>query len=435
MDQNMTLDEYITSHCFNSFEKALLAERYPTWKHSCPEISDVNFIRLGMFRCMGAGNSGLHFLQSTNTVHNELYASSTYFNALSSGRRTKMLKAVEKESLKIYSEQLALYGIDYLQQFPELAEYTVEAADGHFIDHACHTPKSDNGKVYAAGFIYALNLRNGLLRPLCCVTAGTKRTHEIPALQRYIERDNVGNKGRSMLTRNLYIYDKAVTKYSWWDVQKGKNNYMISVLKENSVSTKLSSIAFEKNEINIGVESYSVYQTTGGVKFNLIKYRDPETKVLHSFITTLPQNINPGTIAMLYFKRWSIEKTFNNSKSDFKERKAWSPHLNSLDNQMRLTAMTYNLMRVFEEASKAEEPEKVHRSDLKYTKSLKKRDVAASKIGCFVNPLFFYARVTRISSFTIRMIQDSVLIGKSLGWLINSLATNLIIPPLKLVGY
>ncbi len=232
-----------------------------------------------------------------------------------------------------------------------------------------------------------------------------------------------------------YIYDKAVTKYSWWDVQKDKNNYMISVLKDNSVSTELSSIAFEKNEINVGVESYSVYQTTGGVKFNLVKYRDPETKILHSFISTLPQNINPGTIAMLYFKRWSIEKTFNNSKSDFRERKAWSPHLNSLDNQMRLTAMTYNLMRVFEEASKAKEPEKVHRSDLKYTKSLKKRDVAASKIGGFVNPLFFYARVTRISSFTIRVVQGSVLIGKSLGWLINSLATNLIIPPLKLVGY
>ena len=435
MDQNMTLDEYITSHCSDSFEKALLAERYPTWKHMCSEISDVNFIRLGMFRCMSACNSGLHFLQSTNTVHDEMYASSTYFNTLSSARRAKMLKAVEKESLKIYSKQLELQGIDYLKQFPELAEYTVEAADGHFIDHACHTPKSDSGKVYAAGFIYALNLRNGLLRALCCVTAGTKRTHEIPALQRYIEQDNIENKGRSILTKNLYIYDKAVTKYNWWDIQKGKNNYMISVLKENSASVKVSSLPFEKNNINVGVESYSVYQTTGSIKFNLVKYRDPETNILHSFITTLPQNINPGTIAMLYFKRWSIEKTFNNSKSDFKERKAWSPNINSLHNQMRLTAMTYNLMRVFEEISKADAPDKVHRSDVKYTKSLEKRDKTARKIGCFINPLFFYARVVRISSFTIRMVQDSVLIGKSIGWLINSLATNLITPPLKLVGH
>jgi hypothetical protein len=31
--------------------------------------------------------------------------------------------------------------------------------------------------------------------------------------------------------------------------------------------------------------------------------------------------INPGTIAMLSFKRWTIEKAFNN-KSNFKEIKA-----------------------------------------------------------------------------------------------------------------
>jgi hypothetical protein len=41
--------------------------------------------------------------------------------------------------------------------------------------------------------------------------------------------------------------------------------------------------------------------------------------------------IYPVKIAMLYFKRWSIEKTFNNSKSDFKERKAWSPQQKSLN--------------------------------------------------------------------------------------------------------
>lgn len=39
----------------------------------------------------------------------------------------------------------------------------IEAADGHFVNHACHTPKGINEKVYAAGFTYAMNLRNGLL--------------------------------------------------------------------------------------------------------------------------------------------------------------------------------------------------------------------------------------------------------------------------------
>jgi IS4 transposase len=73
-----------------------------------------------------------------------------------------------------------------------------------------------------------------------------------------------------------------------------------------------------------------------------VEYRDPETQKLHRFVTTLPESINPGTIAMLYYKRWTIEKAFNNSKSNFKKTKAWSSNDCSLKNQMRLTAMSYN---------------------------------------------------------------------------------------------
>jgi IS4 transposase len=78
------------------------------------------------------------------------------------------------------------------------------------------------------------------------------------------------------------------------------------------------------------------------LKFSVVDYRDPETRKLHRFVTTLPVTTNPGTIAILYFKCWTIEKTFNNTKSDFKETKAWSSNNNSLKNQMRLTAMSYN---------------------------------------------------------------------------------------------
>jgi hypothetical protein len=123
---------------------------------------------------------------------------------------------------------------------------------------------------------------------------------------------------------------------------------MITVLKENSVATLFESTPFDrKRDVNIGVESYSIYQNKG-IKFSLVEYRDPETQILHRFVTTLPTCINPGTIAMLYFKRWTIEKAFNNSKSDLKGIKAWSSNLNALKKQMRLTAMTYNLLRVFE---------------------------------------------------------------------------------------
>ena len=207
---------------------------------------------------------------------------------------------------------------------------------------------------------------------------------------------------------------------------------MVSMLKENSVATLLESIPFDSlDEINTGVEAYSVYKNKG-IKFNVVDYRDPETRKLHRFVTTLPVTINPGIIAILYFKRWTIEKTFNNTKSNFKEIKAWSSNNQSLENQMRLTAMSYNLIRVFEEVSKIQQPELIHPSDKKYSEALEKRQQLAQKQGCFVNPLFFQARITRISSYTIRAVQNAIITGKSLQSFMSSLVAKLV-PRVQLI--
>jgi hypothetical protein len=423
MNKIINLNDHLIAHCNESMQKALLAERHPSWTRACPEMNDIDFTRFGLMRCLSTVNSGRHFLQTADNIHDEQLPLSTYFNSLKSPRRRKMLEALEEQSYQLHANTLDECGIDYLKQFPELKQYTVEAADGHFIDHACHTKKGKNGNVYAAGFIYAMNLRNGLLKPLCCVTNGTKRNHEIPTLRNHIETQN-NNKNKQK--KHLYIYDKAVTDYAWWQTQKSHNNYMITVLKENSVATLLESIPFDsKCDVNIGVEGYSIYQNKG-IKFSLVEYRDPETKILHRFVTTLSKGINPGTIAMLYFKRWTIEKAFNNSKSDLKEAKAWSSDLNALKNQMRLTAMTYNVLRVFEEVSKIQYPEFIHPSDKKYTKALEKRDQTARKEGRFVNPLFFQSRIVRICSYTIRLVQNAIMTRKSLVWVMEALCAQLI---------
>ena len=430
MLKEQTLSEHILQYCNESMERALLAERHPLWVRSCPELNDIDFIQLGLLRCISAVDSGRHFLQTNEEIHGQALPHSTYFKSLKSNRRTSMLEAFERQSYQLHCETLSSQGIDYLKLFPELDEYTVEAADGHFIDHACHTERNSHGKVYAAGGIYALNLRNGLLRFLCLVTNGTKRHQEIPILRNHIEKQN---KEKNSSQKHLCVYDKAVTDYAWWDQQKQHSNYMISMLKENSVATLVESISFDaSHEINTGVEAYSVYENKG-IKFNVVNYRDPETKKLHRFVTTLPVTINPGTIAMLYFKRWTIEKAFNNSKSNFKETKAWSSDTNSLKNQMRLTAISYNLTRVFEEASKSQHPELVHPSDKKYSETLAKRQQLAQKKGCFVNPLFFQARITRISSFTIRAVQNAIITGLSLQCFMSSLVAKLV-PRGRLIG-
>ncbi|RUM93568.1 MAG: hypothetical protein DSZ28_07840 [Thiothrix sp.] len=66
------------------------------------------------------------------------------------------------------------------------------------------------------------------------------------------------------------------------------------VHKENSVATFVQAIEFDNTrEMNTGIEGYSLYENSN-IKFSVADYRDP------------------GTIAMLYYKRWTIEKTFNN---------------------------------------------------------------------------------------------------------------------------
>lgn len=432
MHKNSTLLDYLVEHCTESMEIALSVERFPLWKRFCPELKDHDFVRLGLLRCISQVDSGRHFLQNREELHGEVRPNTTYFTSLQSSRRTDMLKALEEQSYTLHCENMAAQGIDYLKQFPELDDYTVEAADGHFMDHACHTPKGSNGKVYAAGFIYAMNLRNGLLRPLCCITNGTTRHHEIPILRQHIERQN---RKKRPSGKSLYVYDKAVIDYRWWEGQKRHQNYIISVLKENSTATLVEEISFDRSaEVNTGVESYGLYESKG-VKFSVVHYRDPETEKLHRFITTLPESIHPGIIALLYYKRWTIEKAFNNSKSGLKEKKAWSSNRNALNNQMRLTAMTYNILRVFEEMSKIQDPELIHPSDKKYTKDLEKRDQMARKRGGFVNPLLFQKRIVRISSSTIRSVQNAIMTGKPLVSIMDKLLARLVPKVRPIVGH
>jgi hypothetical protein len=105
-----------------------------------------------------------------------------------------------------------------------------------------------------------------------------------------------------------------------------------------------------------------------------------------------------------------------------KEKKACSSSVKSLNNQMRLTTMAYNLMRVCEEISKTQDPKQVHPSDTKYTQSLEKRQ----EKGGFVNPLLFLERIARISSYTIRAVQNAIIAGKPLVDLMHALMARLV---------
>jgi len=431
MENNISVEDHITEHLKQSLNQAVAADRYAAWDMECPEFKNLDFMHAGVIRATNRIDSGRHFIQFSDEVLDSSVVHSTYFKALKSTRRRDMLKAVERQSYHIHSEQLNSFGVDYLSEYEELDGYTVEAADGHFIDHAYHTDKNDAGRIFAAGFIYVLNLRNGLIRPFCRVTNGTRKSHEGPVFRKYMELANKRESNKAL--KRISIYDKAMNNYKWWDDQKRHRHYMVSLLKGNAVIGEGCDIEFDATiKQNTGVISYKSHRS-GTSTFNVVEYKDPETNKIHIFITTLPRTINPGTVAMLYYKRWTIEKAFNNYKSDMKEHKAWSSELPALDMQMRFTSIAYNMMRVSEEKALAAEPDQVHPSENKYKMGLEKRNKIAQKKGLFVNPMHFGKRLSRIKSFTIRAFQNAIIRRTSYNGLINKLIKQLE-PPLALAG-
>jgi hypothetical protein len=72
MLKELTLSEHIHQHCHESMEHALFAERHPVWARSCPELTDIDFVGLGLLRCISAVDSGRHFLQTNEDIHGQL---------------------------------------------------------------------------------------------------------------------------------------------------------------------------------------------------------------------------------------------------------------------------------------------------------------------------------------------------------------------------
>jgi len=97
---------------------------------------------------------------------------------------------------------------------------------------------------------------------------------------------------------------------------------------------------------------------------------------------------------------------------------------------MRLTAMTYNLMRLFEEKSKKIDENLIHPAEIKYIKNLIDREKIAKTKGKFVNKIHFMHRIARISSSTIRTVNNAITIKMPFKEFMEILVTKLILRPI-----
>jgi hypothetical protein len=369
---------------------------------TCYRLPDMTFILTCLKRVITQNQSGRDFLQFLHEVEEQNVKRSTFFEALKSQRRLHTVSEMSHLYHSLLSNLLSSAGIDHLAEFPELADYEVFSADGHFIEHPSHVKKQGSRKVYAAGSIYIQNIRNGLIQLLSPVTDGSSKEHELPHFKHAIEVTDSINK-------IIWVLDRAYIDYRWWEKQKAKGRNIISRTKSNMSVLYCGTLTFDADDpVNAGVVSDRLggFSNTRST-MRIIDYIDPETGEEMTFYSTLNSNIRPGLICWLYFLRWKIEKSFDCFKNDLGEKKAWATGKNALQIQGYSICIIYNFIQFLSETVQKTHQCKDKKAEKKYYDGLKKRKAIAEAKGRFIHPMLFLSRsISKISAQLIRLVRN-----------------------------
>ena len=309
---------------------------------ACPEVSDEQYLLLGVQRVLEACASGRAFLQEHGPRQAQPPTLANYFASLHSARRGAVLQEVNQTLLATANTQLP----DRWADLPELARYEVFAADGHWHQAAAHDPRHDGVKM-AVGHFYSLNLRTHTLRHLA--TGEGLHEHDRHALKRIKPR----GLRQSVPTgrRVLMVYDKAGIDFAFWKrCRQECAVYFLSRAKENQVLEWFESMPWDRNDPrNHGVKEDHRVRTRDGQELRLICYVDAPTDQAYEFLTN-ELDLPPGVLVELYRRRWEAEKVFDELKNKLGQKKAWGSGLVAKETQAQFAVLTHNLMLLYEAA-------------------------------------------------------------------------------------
>ena len=307
----------------------------------CPELSDDQWLLLGVRRALEDRPTGRGFLQHLTAAGLEAPATSHFFETLKSARRLALIA----ECSHGLARSLPELGGDFWGGVPELEGFEIHAGDGHFHAAAAHdTPAADDGTKYATGHFFSLHLRTHALAHLTAADqVERKKEHDMRALKRLALtqlRQGAG-KGRKV----LYVWDRAGIDFRQWHLWKHTGAlYFLSREKENMQLEPSGENAWDRADPrNAGVLADELVATSQGVSVRRVRYRCVLRGEEFSFLTseyTLP----PGVIAHLYRLRWEIEKTFDELKNKLGETKAWASAANAKAMQAHFLCLAHNLM-------------------------------------------------------------------------------------------
>ena len=320
----------------------------------CEVVSDRDYLRIGIGRCLNEVASGRGWIQRVRFVMRFLLRVGAYFDNLASSRRLALVREVGASVVK-QLDQAAPSGQDPFDKHKELAGFGIYAADGHWHGASVHEDKVE-GKKYAVGGFYAMNLRTQSMRLLDIARPKNKKEHDITALKRL--ESEVLRMGEPTGRKVLIAYDPAIIDYrQWFKWKMEKGIYIVTREKENSelVCCGLNDKFDRTDPRNNGViNDELVGQSNGGFIFRRITFIDPVNGKKFVFLTT-EMKLQPGLIGFIYKKRWDIEKVFDEFKNKMHERKSWAKSRDAKCQQAEFMCLAHNLAVITERRLEEEE--------------------------------------------------------------------------------
>lgn len=374
-------------------------------RRKCPGYSDEEFLICGVRRVIAQVRSGRDWVQSVRDKLAIMVTVNAFFKSLRSARRLLLLEEIARDV--VAQVDLACGGMhDPLAEHEELNGFHVYASDGHCEEAPSHAARVD-GKVYASGYFYAMNLRSHSISLLDIARPVKKKEHDMRALKRLSHADlRLGAKKGDKV---IHVYDPAGIDYRQWCNWKTSGIYVISREKANSKAEGRGFREFDRqDERNTGILSDEYIGVFVGVIVRRVRYRDPVTGKEFSFITnqmTLP----PGLIAFLYKLRWDVEKVFDEKKSKLEERKSWATTETARCQQAHFFCLAHNLLVLLERTLESEEGITDVKAQEKRRKRIEEMKATIRQRNTAPNPMVLKCtRITQRSLQFIRWVRNAL---------------------------
>ena len=369
------------------------------------KFSDEAYLFAGIRRVLDQPRSGREWVQRLQSVFHLSVTVTSFFKALRSSRRAALTREVA-ESIRREVDRECGEVLDPLAEHPELDGFDVYASDGTYETAAAHTKPID-GKIYAPGYFFSLNLRSHSLSLLDVARPEKKREHDMTVLKRLGGRHL--RMGAPQGQRVIHVYDRAGIDYRQWINWKTMGIYFISREKVSSRAQLLGDREFDDSDPrNTGVLADQQIGVSAGVLIRRVRYEDPATGNIFDFITsefTLP----PGLIAFLYRLRWDIEKSFDEKKNKLGVTKAWASTVLARTQQALFVCMVHNLLLLLERKLEREEDIRDEKLLAKKRRRLDELERAIRHAGRIPNPLVHNClRITQRSLQFIRWLRNSL---------------------------